>query len=74
MQSISLKFRLYPTKSQIHELNETLETCKDVYNSLLNDRAYHYDTNKKTLTNFDQCKTITQWKKIHYDYQGDCRL
>ena len=39
----ALKFRLYPTPAQETVLCETLETCRGVYNSLLNERKHDYE-------------------------------
>ena len=29
------QYRIYPTKQQVHKLNETLEECRWLYNHLL---------------------------------------
>ena len=36
------KFRLYPTAQQVLILNETLETCRNLYNKLLEDRIRNH--------------------------------
>src|SRR5205807_2014548 len=36
----AFKFRLYPTSAQETILRGTLETCRDVYNSLLHERKH----------------------------------
>jgi putative transposase len=38
----SYKFRLYPTVLQEHALEETLETCRRLYNALLEDRLKNH--------------------------------
>jgi transposase len=36
---LSYKFRLYPTPEQIKVLNNTIETCRRLYNDSLNERS-----------------------------------
>lgn len=36
------RFRLYPTKTQEHLMNETLETCRLLFNDLLADRRENH--------------------------------
>jgi putative transposase len=65
MQRISLKYRIYPTKAQTTKLNKTLSICRDVYNSLVNERTALYDQGLKSPTHFSQCVAITSWKDDH---------
>ncbi len=50
---ITYKFRLYPTKTQARLMNETLETCRLLYNDLLNDRI------KNKTKVFEQKRAVT---------------
>ena len=53
---ISYKFRLYPTSRQAKLMDETLETCRRLYNSLLSDRI-------ENRTGFyDQKKSLAKLK------------
>ena len=63
VNTICLKYRIYPTKKQEKVLEETLETCRLVYNSLLNTRKYEYEVNQKSLSCFSQQKDIATYKK-----------
>jgi len=65
MQVKCLKHRVYPTKAQEHRLERTLETCRQVYNSLLNWRKHDYDVLGKSPSWYDQKKGITAWKEQH---------
>lgn len=47
------KFRLSPKGGNATRLQETLNTCRFVYNQLLEKRNDHYKKTKKTLTCFD---------------------
>jgi len=60
-----LKYRLFPTKAQERRLEQTLETCRQVYNSLLNWRKHDYDVLGKSPSWYDQKKGITTWKAAH---------
>ncbi len=60
-----LKYRLYPTKAQGRRLEQTLETCRQVYNSLLNWRKHDYEVLGKSPSWYDQKKGITTWKAAH---------
>ncbi len=60
-----LKIRLYPDRAQKRELETTLETCRLVYNSLLNDRKFQYDTAKVSVGRYTQQAYLPKWKKDH---------
>ncbi len=63
--ALSVKCRLYPTKAQTHQLNETLEVCRQVYNSFLHWRSFSYDTEQKSVGRYEQEAALTHWKKTH---------
>jgi len=56
------KYRLYPTKAQARQLDETLETCRQVYNSFLHWRTFAYDTEQKSVGRYEQEAALTHWK------------
>lgn len=56
------KFRLFPTKAQQTKLNQTLETCRQVYNSTLGERKAIWEQKKKSLSLYDTNKLLTGWK------------
>ena len=60
-----LKIRLYPDRAQARELEATLETCRLVYNSLVNDRKFQYDTAKVSVGRYTQQAYLPAWKKEH---------
>ena len=60
-----LKVRLYPTKAQARQLDETLETCRLVYNSLVNDRKFQYDTKDISVGRYTQQAYLPVWKETH---------
>ena len=66
------KYRLYPTRKQTKELDQTLETCRILYNSALVDRKNSYEQTGKSLSYGKQAgilkldkKTIPFLKDIH---------
>ncbi|MCW3058863.1 MAG: transposase, partial [Capsulimonas sp.] len=60
-----LKIRLYPDSAQEHALEATLETCRRVYNSLVNDRKYQFETAQVSVGRYDQQAYLPAWKKSH---------
>jgi putative transposase len=60
-----LKIRLYPDRTQARELEATLETCRLVYNSLVNDRKFQYETDGVSVGYFTQKAYLPVWKKRH---------
>ncbi|WP_292390380.1 RNA-guided endonuclease InsQ/TnpB family protein [Methanosarcina sp. UBA5] len=57
------RYRIYPTKSQVTKLNETLELCRWVYNETLALRKNVWETEQKRISYFDSKKMIPIWKK-----------
>lgn len=62
MSTLCIKYRIYPTKSQTKFLEETLDICRDIYNSLLNSRKYEYEVNNKSLSRNEQINKIVEYK------------
>jgi putative transposase len=54
---LTYKFRLYPTKTQEKKLEETFETCRRLYNRMLDDRL------KNHTAFFEQKKKLVELKK-----------
>jgi len=44
---------------------QTLETCRQVYNSLVNDRKCQYEVSGKSVSWLEQKRAITSWKPYH---------
>ena len=58
-------YRVYPTKAQETALTGTLETCRQVYNSLLNWRKHDYEVLGKSPSKVEQQAAFPRWKKEH---------
>jgi len=65
-----LKLRLYPDRAQQRALEDTLETCRLVYNSLVNDRKFHYDTAQVAVGRYTQQAYLPKWKKDHTELKA----
>lgn len=64
----SIKYRIYPSKSQIQLLNNTLEGCGLYYNHLLSQRKEGWENSKKNYTCFEQQKINKDFlNKADYD-------
>jgi len=61
---------LYPDRVQERQLDETLETCRLVYNSLVNDRKFQYDTAKVSVGRYTQQAYLPVWKKDHAELKA----
>ncbi len=64
-QQLAFRYRLYPTKAQASALAKTLETCRLVFNSLLNDRKFQYEVHGKSASKYEQQALFPKWKKEH---------
>ena len=65
VRTLCLKYRLFPSRGQERKLSDTLETCRLVYNSLVNDRVFQYETVKASVSRYEQQKMFPQWSKVH---------
>jgi len=59
----TFKYRIYPTKQQVKTLNESIRACRFVWNNFLNERKTLYETEKKSISKFDQIKRLPELKK-----------
>lgn len=64
-----VKYRLYPTKSQERLLNRHLEILCDVYNALVNERKFLYETTGKGISQYQQEKHFTEWRQKFAELQ-----
>ncbi|RLI41755.1 transposase, partial [Candidatus Bathyarchaeota archaeon] len=59
----ALKYRLFPTKKQRRLLQETLNECRWLYNHFLEERRTSWEQYQKSISYFDQCKSLVALKK-----------
>src|SRR5712691_921270 len=60
-----MKYRLYPTTYQQHLLDETLDTCRQIYNQTLAHRKEAWEQRQDTLSLYETNTMLTQWKHAH---------
>src|SRR2546428_5107392 len=53
------RYRIYPTKKQVHTLNDTLEECRWLYNHLLEKRKDTYEHEGISLSLYQQQETFS---------------
>lgn len=58
-----MKYRVYPTKHQQYLLDETLDTCRQVYNQTLAHRKEAWEQRKNTLSLYETHAMLTAWKQ-----------
>jgi len=63
------KYRLYPTKNQKRKLQGTLDLCRDLYNSALQERIEAYKKNKVSLSYIMQQNELPDLKKDLPEYE-----
>lgn len=61
---LSFKYRIYPTKQQISEIETQLNFCRFLYNSALHERKSYYKKYEKSISYYDQEKQLIEIKKI----------
>src|SRR5687767_9411225 len=59
----TFKYRLYPNKAQRTKLNQTLETCRRLYNDTLALRKESWEQAHKSLSLYATNKVLTGWKQ-----------
>ena len=57
------RYRIYPSKSQIIKLGDTLELCRWVYNETLALRKTSWEAKEESISLYATNKELTQWKK-----------
>ena len=65
----SLKYRLRPTKKQEKVLLAHIEECRLLYNQLVCDRVQAWESENKSLSRYDQTKTIPLLKQQHLAFK-----
>jgi putative transposase len=64
------KYRIYPTSKQTAALQWTLDRCRELYNAALQERKEAYKYAKKTISAFEQMRSLTEIKaEVRTEYQ-----
>jgi putative transposase len=65
----AFKYRVYPTKPQVAELEQTLRLCRELYNAALEERIVAYRKCGVTLTGYDQKRSLPEIKDARPEYK-----
>lgn len=57
------RYRLYPTKSQVSQMEQTLEICRWIYNETLAMRKNTWEQEQKHISYYESKRQIPLWKK-----------
>lgn len=66
----SYKYRIYPNDSQIKKFENHLYLCRYLYNSSLEERISFYKKYKKSLSCYEQIKSLPDIKEIFPEYKN----
>ena len=61
----TFQYRLYPSHKQAKKLEKTLDGCRWLYNHFLEQRKTSWESGKKSLSRYEQTKTLPGLKKEH---------
>lgn len=61
----TFKYRLFPSHKQTAALEQSLNGCRWLYNHFLEQRKTVYETEKKSLSRYDQSNTLKTLKQEH---------
>ena len=61
----TFKYRLFPSNSQITKLNQALDSCRWLYNHFLDQRKAVWESEKRSLSRYDQSNAIKGLKQEH---------
>jgi putative transposase len=64
------KYRVYPTKAQAAQLEQTLRMCRELYNAALEERIAAYKMAGKSVNYYDQANTLKEVKEIRPEYKN----
>ena len=65
----TVKLRIYPNKSQIRIINNTLGCCRYIYNKYIESNITSYKTSNKFISGYEFSKYINWLKKNNSDYE-----
>lgn len=59
------KYRLYPSKAQIRQLESVRETCRRWYNLCLEERKTAYEERGENISRFDQIGRVKEYRAVN---------
>ena len=67
---LTYKYPIYPTKAQEKTLSEWFDHLCDLQNSARHDRVVAWETEKRSVTRYDQQKLLTEARKKYDDFRA----
>jgi len=67
---LAFRYRLLPTKAQHRALERILESQRQLYNAALEERIGAYRKAGKTITYFDQSRSLTELRRDDAEFSG----
>ncbi len=65
----TFRFRIFPSKAQTTKLENTLDLCRFLYNSALQERRDAYRLNRISLNYYDQANQLKEIKESNPEYK-----
>src|ERR1700677_2460 len=65
----SYKFRLYPTKAQTKQVEQTFDLCRELYNACIQERSEAWKRNKVSIKKYDQIKLLPEIKSDRPEFK-----
>lgn len=65
----SYKYRIYPTKTQLTRLENTLDLLREFYNAALQERRDAWYLNRIAINFYDQSAQVKDVRRVNSDYQ-----
>jgi putative transposase len=67
---LAFRYRLLPTKAQHRALEQILESQRELYNAALQERIGAYRNAGRTITYFDQSKSLTELREADAEFSS----
>ncbi|MDD5258252.1 MAG: helix-turn-helix domain-containing protein, partial [Methanothrix soehngenii] len=64
------KFRIYPTKSQMTKMEQTLDLCRWTYNQTLAYRKNAWEKEGKSISKYETHNLLPTWKEMKPELGG----
>lgn len=61
----TFRYRIFPGKSQTTKLNQSLDACRWLYNHFLEERKNAWETEKQSISRYEQVNSLPRLKKEH---------
>ncbi len=66
----AFKFRLYPTNLQLSQIRFTLDSCRELYNSCIQERRDAYQKSKISISLYEQQNQLPEVKSVRPEFKS----